>query len=207
MDIIWKPEEIEARSMEIIEQHVEELKLPALEKMVIKRVVHSTGDPALIPDICIHPDACQEGIRAIVKGAAVFTDVNMTRAGINEDRLRRYGGSIHCTISEPGVSEAAARWGISRAAASMRLWGPGLDQAMVVIGNAPTALFELLAMMEESSIKPALLIAVPVGFVGAVESKEKLIAAHPVPYITLRGTRGGSPIAAAIVNALLYSLD
>lgn len=193
--------------MEIIEQHVEQLKLPALEKAVIKRIIHSTGDPALIADICIHPDACQEGLRAIVKGKPVFTDVNMTRAGINESRLARYGGKIHCAISQSEVYAAAEKLGISRAATSMRLWGSRLDQAIVAIGNAPTALFELLAMMEESSIRPALLIAAPVGFVGAVESKEKLIAQQPVPFITLRGTRGGSPVAAAIMNALLYSLE
>lgn len=206
MDIIWKPGDIEIRSMEIIEQYVAELELLPMEKAIIKRVIHTTGDPALIADICIHPDACEAGMKAIARGCSIFTDVNMTKVGINQSHLLQYGGSLHCAIADPSVRIAANEWGITRAAAAMRLWSTQLDHAIIAIGNAPTALFELLNLMEQGMVHPALIIGTPVGFVGAAESKEELINNSPVPYISIRGTRGGSPIAATIVNALLYGM-
>ncbi len=206
MQILWKPGDIETQSMEIIEQYVAALKLPLMEKAIIKRVIHTTGDPALIADICIHPDACKVGIQAIKKGCSVFTDVNMTKVGINQASLVQYGGSLHCSIANPEVAIKASEWGITRAAAAMRMWGGELDQAVIAIGNAPTALFELLDLMAKDVAHPALIIGTPVGFVGAAESKEQLMRESSVPYISVRGTRGGSPIAATIVNALLYGM-
>ena len=206
MQIIWKPGDIETRSMEIIEQYVAAFELLPMEKAIIKRVIHTTGDPALVSDICIHPSACEVGRQAIAKGCSVFTDVNMTKVGINQARLAEYGGSLHCAIANADVAIKASEWGITRAAAAMRLWGGELDQAIIAIGNAPTALFELLDLIEKGVAYPSLIIGTPVGFVGAAESKEQLMRESSVPYISVRGTRGGSPIAATIVNALLYGM-
>jgi len=204
MDINWNPHQIEAESMAIIEPYLQDYHFTSAEKAVVKRVIHSTGDPQIITQIGLHPAACQTGITALRKGAAIFTDVNMLMAGINKPRLAVYGGSISCAIAEAQVQEAAADWKITRAAAAMRLWGSRLNDSIVAIGNAPTALFELLNLIEKNITHPALIIGTPVGFVGATESKELMIQKNLLPYMTLRGTRGGSTVAAAMVNALLY---
>ncbi len=204
MDIIWNPQTIEAQSMAIIEPYLQGYHFSPAEKAVVKRVVHTTGDPTIIDSIRLRPDACLTGIGALRQGAAIFTDVNMLMAGINKHKMAEYDGSISCAIAEAEVREAAADWQITRAAAAMRLWGNRLSGAIVAIGNAPTALFELLDLIEKNIAQPALIIATPVGFVGAAESKELLVKKNLLPYMTIEGTRGGSPIAAAMVNALYY---
>jgi precorrin-8X/cobalt-precorrin-8 methylmutase len=196
-------------------------------KAVVKRVIHTTGDPGILPAICFHPLAVSEGVQAgpqgiraltvrdfhplavsegvqaIRSGANLIADVNMLKSGINAPRLKAYGGEVICLISEPAVREAARDWGITRAAASMRILGDRLNNTIIAIGNAPTALFELLNMIEQKKCRPRLIIGTPVGFVGAAEAKELLINSCNVPYITVTGTRGGSAIAASVVNALL----
>lgn len=204
MDIIWDPRSIENKSMEIIESFLDAAAFSPREKMVVKRVVHTTGDPQIVELIRFHPQAVEAGIRALSNGASVYTDVNMLKTGINQKKLAAFGGEVFCAIADPVVIQAAEEWGITRAAAAMRLYGSRLDKGVVAIGNAPTALFEVLNLVEQGVCQPALIVGTPVGFVGAAESKEMLVAQDKVPYISLVGTRGGSPIAVSIINALLY---
>lgn len=204
MDIIWDPAEIETRSMEIIESLLAAADFAPLEKMVIKRVIHTSGDPDLVGAIRFHHRAIDAGIEALCSGASIYTDVNMLKTGINHKRLAAMGGETFCAIAHPEVITAAQEWGITRAAAAMRLYGWHLDKAVVAIGNAPTALFEVLDLVRKGVCAPALIVGTPVGFVGAAESKQLLVSQDTIPYISLAGTRGGSPIAVSIINALLY---
>lgn len=205
MNIIWNPHEIESRSMEIIESYLEGYEFSPVEKQVVKRVIHTTGDPEIAKLLRFHPRAIEAGLSALYSGAGIFTDVNMLKAGINADRLKACGGQLWCSISDSETIENSKRWGITRAAAAMRQFGPGLNGAIVAIGNAPTALFEVLDLVDRGICRPALVVGTPVGFVGAAESKQLLVEQDLIPYITLLGTRGGSPIAVSIINALLYS--
>lgn len=204
MDILWDPREIEAQSMEIIESFLAVSDLNPLERMVARRVIHTTGDPAIISVLRFHPQAVEAGIAALSSGASIYTDVNMLKTGINENKLAQNGGRVFCAIAEPQVVQAALDWGITRAAAAMRLYGRQLDNAVIAIGNAPTALFELLDLIDKGVCNPALIIGTPVGFVGAAESKGMLVHQDIIPYISVLGTRGGSPIAVSIINAILY---
>jgi precorrin-8X/cobalt-precorrin-8 methylmutase len=203
MTIIWDPREIEKKSMEMIESYLSGYSWSPLEKAVVKRVIHTTGDPDMAGAVRFHPGAAEIGLQALRSGKNVFTDVNMLKAGINSQRLNRWGGRVFCSVSDPRVVAEAQKLNITRAAASMRGFGAALDGAIVAIGNAPTALFELLNLIEQG-VRPAFIVGTPVGFVGAAESKEMLIKNHPVPFISLAGTRGGSPVAASMINALLY---
>lgn len=203
MDIIWDPREIEKKSMAIIEETLPELALlPVKEREIIKRVVHTTGDPGCAGMVSISPGAVEAGIGAIRNGCGIFTDVNMVRTGLIVRCMEEFGVKAHCLITDPEVVELARREGITRAMAAMKKGAPLAQNGIVAIGNAPTALFTLITMIDRGEVKPALVVGTPVGFVGAAESKDALTQAG-VPYITLPGTRGGSTIAAAIVNALL----
>jgi len=204
MEIMWKPKEIEDKSMAIIDEYLVGYTFTPVEKSVIKRIIHTTGEPAIIDSVLFHPYATRDGIKALREGANIFTDVNMLKAGINTKTLNGFGGQIFCGVAEKEVAQAAGDWSITRSAAAMRMYGKRLNGAVIAIGNAPTALFEVLDLMEKGIAKPALVVGTPVGFVGAMESKELMIEKNIVPYITVRGTRGGSPIAACIVNALMY---
>lgn len=205
MNIITDPIEIERKSMEIIDgligtQHGRNEK----ERSVIKRVVHTTGDPQVADSMFFHEDAVAAGYAALHGGARIITDVTMVMAGINKKRLAEYGGHVECLIHTPEVVEEAKHLGVTRAMVALRHQQNILDGAVVAIGNAPTALFELLSLIKHGAAKPALIVGVPVGFVGAAESKELLIAENPLPFITLRGNKGGSNVAASIINALMY---
>lgn len=201
--INWVPDSIIKESMNIIEAYMKGMEIPAGEKAVIKRVVHTTGDPALVGQVIFSSGAVNKGIKALVKGRNIYTDVNMVRSGISNKLLARLGGQVYCDIAVPQVMELARQTGITRAAVAMRQNAAKIDGQIVAIGNAPTALFEILGLAREGICRPALVIGVPVGFVGAAESKELLVQSD-LDYITLPGTRGGSPVAAAIVNALLH---
>lgn len=203
-EILWDPKAIEQKSMEIIEMHIQGSAFGAAERDVIKRIIHTTGDPDIIDAVRIHPEATRSGIRSLRSGCNIITDVNMLKAGINMKKVGEYGGDIICKIADSDTEQAAKEWGITRSAASMRLLGKQLDNAVLAIGNAPTALFEVLDLYERGIAKPAMIIGTPVGFVGAAESKELLLAMGEIPSITIRGTRGGSTIAVSAVNALLY---
>lgn len=202
-----QPLEIEARSMEIIAPHLAGLELSDDERKIYSRIIHASGDVEYAPIIKIHPEAIAAAKAAILRRANIFTDVEMVRRGISLRTLKKFGGEIFCKVSDVDVQELAKREGITRSMAAMRLFGKRLDGALVAIGNAPTALFEVLRLVREENIRPAVIIGVPVGFVGAAESKAQLAAQIEIPYITVEGTKGGSSIAVATVNAILYMLD
>ena len=206
MEFMTDPSGIETRSMGIIAPYLAELNLSTEEIKVFSRIIHAAGDPEYAPIIRIHPEAIQAGCQALKAGCNIYCDVEMVRTGINKRKLAEYGGSVHCLIADPGVATVAKEKGITRSMAAMRKFGEQLNGSIVAIGNAPTALFEVLKMIKEDHIKPALIVGVPVGFVGAAESKELLHTTSSVPYITVLGNKGGSPIAAASVNAVMYML-
>ncbi|MEN6413582.1 MAG: precorrin-8X methylmutase [Veillonellales bacterium] len=206
MNYITDPGMIETKSMKIISTYLEGLSLPPDKTKVFSRIIHAAGDPDYANHIRIHPDAIQDGCAALAGGSDIYCDVEMVRTGINKRELGRYGGNIHCLIADDAIARIAKDAGITRSMAAMRQFGDHMDGAVVAIGNAPTALFELLKIMAETSIRPALIVGIPVGFVGAAESKSLLETTSKVPYITVQGSKGGSPIAAAVINALLYMM-
>ena len=206
MNFIKDPSEIETRSMALIAPYLQGLNLDERHTKVFSRVIHAAGDPDYANHIRIHPEAIDAAIAAICKGADVFCDVEMVRTGISKKTLAQYGGQVQCLIADPTVATLAKEQGITRSMAAFRTFGHQLDGAVVAVGNAPTALFELFRLMEEENVRPAVVIGVPVGFVGAAESKDLLQEKSNAPYITVLGNKGGSPIAASILNALLYMM-
>ena len=206
MIFIQDPADIEARSMALIAPYLEELKLDEAHTKIFSRVIHAAGDPDYANHIQIHSQAVDAAIDAIRGGADIFCDVEMVRTGISKKTLAQYGGQVQCLIADSQVAAMAKEQGITRSMAAFRKFGHQLDGALVAVGNAPTALFELFRLMEEENVRPAVVIGVPVGFVGAAESKDLLAEKSNAPYITVLGNKGGSPIAASIVNALLYMM-
>ena len=207
MDFIKQPMEIENKSMEIIAPYLKGLYLDEAETRVYSRIIHAAGDVDYAPLIHIHPEAIAAAQKALQAGCTIYTDVEMVRTGINKRKLAQFGGEVHCLIADPEVAALAKAKGITRSMAAMRTFGHALDGAVVAIGNAPTALYEVLRLAAEEDIRPAAIIGIPVGFVGAADSKRQLAANRDIPYITVEGTKGGSPIAAAAVNAIMYLLD
>ncbi|WP_027718530.1 precorrin-8X methylmutase [Desulfovirgula thermocuniculi] len=203
MKIITDPKTIEEESMRIIEQVVELHAFSPGEKAVVKRVIHSAGDPSLAGLMRFHPRALECGVAALRSGCIILTDVSMVKSGLSRKPLALLGVEVRCLIDHPAVAEMAREKGITRAMAAMELGASVADGGIIAIGNAPTALFALCRLIAGGKAKPALVVATPVGFVGAAEAKRELMALD-VPYITVTGTRGGSPMAAAIVNALLF---
>ncbi|MBP5199513.1 MAG: precorrin-8X methylmutase [Schwartzia sp.] len=207
MDFIKQPMDIENKSMEIIAPHLAELNLNEAETKVYSRMIHASGDVDYAKVIRLHPKAIEATQEALKRGANIYTDVEMVRTGINKKAFGRYGGKIECRVADPAIAEMAKREGITRSMAAMRTFGKALEGSIVAIGNAPTALFEVLRLAEEEKILPAVVIGIPVGFVGAADSKKLLAENTLVPYVTVEGTKGGSPIAASVVNAIMYLLD
>ena len=205
--MIKQPMAIEARSMEIIAPHLANLNLRDDETKIYSRIIHAAGDVDYAPIIKIHPSAIDAAKRAILAGKNIFTDVEMVRTGINKRALAKFGGEVFCKVADAEIKEIAAREGITRSMAAMRNFGADLSGSIVAIGNAPTALYEVLRLVNEENILPAVIIGVPVGFVGAADSKAELVAQDKIPYVTVSGTKGGSSIAVAAVNAILYILD
>lgn len=206
MNFYKDPQGIEKRSMEIISKYLTEYNLSEEEVKVYSRVIHASGDPEYAPIIKISEGALTAAKQALSAGCNIYTDVEMVLTGINKRRLAELGGQAKCLIADEGVAKMAKELQITRSMAAMRTFGRELDGAIVAIGNAPTALFEVLNTIDEIGIKPAMIVGVPVGFVGAAESKEHLVKTAPVPYITVQGNKGGSPIAASIVNAIMYMM-
>lgn len=196
------PEEIEVRSFSIIEPLLPPLDLPTEARPVLLRMVHTAGDPAIAGEVRMHRQAVAAGVAALRRGATIFTDVKMVAAGVDAVRAARLGCDVRCFIDESVVAERSRAQGTTRAVAAMRRLGPEMAGALVAIGNAPTALLALLDLIDAGMAPPALIVGTPVGFVSAAESKEELVR-RAVPHITVLGTRGGSPVAAAAVNALL----
>jgi len=197
-----KPDEIEPESFRIILEELGAHSFSAQELPIVQRVIHASADFEYARLLAFSPSAIADGIQALRSGCRVLTDVQMTAAGISQAHLQRFSGSVRCAIQEPETTALAQSQGITRSSAAMRRMSAHFSGAVVVIGNAPTALFELLRLVENEGLKPALVIGVPVGFVNAAESKAALQNSD-IPYITVRGRKGGSTIAAAIVNALL----
>lgn len=200
MNRILNPEAIEAESFRIIEAELGPHAFSAEEFAIVQRAIHSTADFDFARTIRFHPDAIRSGVEAIRAGRSIVADVQMIQAGINKPALKKFGGDVHCFISDDDVIAKAKAEGVTRAIMSMRKaadLGPGLVYA---IGNAPTALLELMRLAEVA--KPALVVGVPVGFVSAAESKDELSGAG-LPFITALGRKGGTPVAVSIVNALI----
>jgi precorrin-8X/cobalt-precorrin-8 methylmutase len=176
--------------------------VPADAEHIAVRMVHAAGQPDLTRDLMIHPDFVADGRAALLAGAPVFVDSTMVDAGITRSRLPA-GNEVICRLHDHRVEQLAASWGTTRSAAAVSLWGDALEGAVVAIGNAPTALFRLLEMLDAGAPRPAAVLGIPVGFVGAAEAKDAL-AANPrgLPFLTVRGRMGGSAMTAAAINAL-----
>ena len=202
---IMKPMDIEKRSFEIITELLGERKLDPENELVIKRVIHTTADFDYADNLVFSEHAVRVGIEALRGGCDIVTDTQMARSGINKTVLEKLGGQVHCYMSDPDVAAEAKARGITRATVSMEKAASSDKPLIFAIGNAPTALIRLRELAEEGKVKPALVIGVPVGFVNVVESKEEIIASG-LPHIVARGRKGGSNVAAAIVNALLYQI-
>ena len=199
------PSEIERRSFELITQLLGDRKLPAEHELVVKRAIHATADFDYADNLVFSEGAVQPGLEALRSGCDIVADTQMVRAGINKAVLARMGGQVHCFMSDEDVAAEASRRGVTRAAVSMERAARLEKPCIFAIGNAPTALIRLDELMRAGAVRPALIIGVPVGFVNVVESKE-LILASGAPCIVARGRKGGSNVAAAICNALLYQL-
>ncbi|WP_269782440.1 precorrin-8X methylmutase [Nocardioides sp. R-C-SC26] len=180
--------------------------VPADAEKVAVRMVHGSGQVDLVPDLVVHPRLGTAGRAALAAGAPILCDARMVAMGITASRLPA-GNAVHCMLTDPEVPTLARAWGTTRTAAAVSLWAPHLEGAVVAIGNAPTALFHLMEMLIDGAPRPAAIIGCPVGFIGAAESKDALIALADdhgvdVPFVTVRGRRGGSAMASSAINAL-----
>ena len=206
-DYLRDPEAIYRQSFATIEAVTDFSRLPESARPLARRLVHACGMSEIISDLAINGDPAGAGLAALKRGAPVFVDCAMAGAGIVRRRLPAKN-PVLCLLDDPRATWLAAAHATTRSAAAVDLWGERLAGAVVAIGNAPTALFRLIEILEGGVPAPAAIFAFPVGFVGAAESKDALIArVTGVPYVTLRGRRGGSPLAAAAVNALTIGTD
>lgn len=195
--------------MSIIEAELKErgIALQPATAAVVKRVIHTTADFEYAETLCFTPDAVALGVQALRRGVPIVTDTNMARAGISKPSLQKLGAQVYCFMAEEAVAQQARKNGTTRAVAAMRHAAETLPGALLAVGNAPTALLEIADLIE-GGLRPALVVGVPVGFVNVVESKYRLMQiceAAGVPAIAAMGCKGGSNVAAAICNALLYT--
>ncbi len=204
MNPINKGKEIEAKSFEIITGLLKKkgIVLSGSKKAVINRVIHTSVDLGYARDLVFSAGAIESGVRAIKQGKNIVVDSSMVKAGINKNITARFKNKIICRMHDKDVARKAGELNLTRAIVAMRKSQRETNGGIVAIGNAPTALFELCDLIKEAKSKPALVVGIPVGFVGAAESKRALRALK-IPYITNKSKKGGSTIAAAIVNALL----
>lgn len=202
---IIKPMDIEKRSFEIITELLGDQKLDPENELVIKRVIHTSADFDYAENLCFSEHAVLKGIEALRGGCDIVTDTQMAKAGINKTILSSLGGQVHCFMSDEDVAAEAKERGVTRAIVSMERASKLSKPCIFAVGNAPTALISLKEQIDAGLLHPALIIGVPVGFVNVVESKE-LIMTSSVPYIVARGRKGGSNVAAAICNAMLYQI-
>ena len=200
----WQPRlpaEIEAESFRRIEEQVGQHRLPPEVWVVVRRMIHTTADLDYLETVRVHPEAIAAGMEALKRGCKVATDTRMLLAGISTGRLNRLGVTAFCLMDDPEVAAEAVRRGTTRAEVAMERSLPRLAGGIVAIGNAPTALLSLLELLAAGAAPPALVVGVPVGFVNAAESKDAL-ARQECPFITALGPKGGSAVAASIINAL-----
>ncbi|PAD30277.1 precorrin-8X methylmutase [Paenibacillus sp. 7523-1] len=196
-----QPQEIEGKSFEMITEELGEHPFTEEQYPVVQRVIHASADFELGRSMVFHPDAIQAGIAALRAGQSVIADVQMIQAGVSKDRIRGFGGDVHVHISDPDVMEEAKRLNTTRAIISTRKATKAYDGGIYAIGNAPTALLELIRLVKEGEAKPGLIIGMPVGFVSAAESKDELRKLD-IPFITNIGRKGGSTIVVAALNAI-----
>ena len=203
-----RPADIERRSMEIItsELNARGITLPEENAPIIKRVIHTTADFDYVEHLVFTPGAVQKGMAALQNGNPIVTDTNMALSGVSKPGLKKLGGTAVCFMADPEVAEEAKRRGTTRAVISAEKAAREFPSCIYAVGNAPTALFEIVWQMDQG-FRPALVIGVPVGFVNVVEAKETLLSAcrtRGIPAIVAMGRKGGSTVAAAILNALIY---
>lgn len=204
--IINNPQEIERRSMQIITEEIGSLNRPLEEEAVIKRIIHATADLEYAQLTVISPGAVEAAINSLRDGAHVVSDVSMVKAGVNKRILKKLGREIRTYIADDDVLALAESEGITRSTAAIRKAVKDPLNRIFLLGNAPTALFELIRLIKEERVFVDLIIGTPVGFVGAKESKDLLIETD-ISYITVSGRKGGSPVAAAAFNAILYLME
>ena len=198
-----KGQEIEDESMQIIESEIGSHPYNEMEWPIVRRIIHSTADFDFAREhkLLFHKDAISNGINALKNGRSIVADVNGVIGLMNKQNPKDFGNDLICNISDPSLMESAKKTGKTRAQMSMRVAEKEIDGGIVVVGNAPTALLEVMEMVKEGLVKPALVVGMPVGFVSAVESKDEL-SKTDIPFITNIGRKGGSPCASAIINAL-----
>ncbi len=202
---------IYADSFATIRREADLSRVPADAEKLAVRMIHGTGQPDLVDDLVIHPALVSTARSALQSGAPILCDANMVATGITAGRLPA-ANDVHCFLNEPSVPALAKQWNTTRTAAAVSLWEPLLHNAVVAIGNAPTALFHLLEMLIDGAPRPAAIIGCPVGFVGSAESKDALAALASehgidIPFVTVRGRRGGSAITSSAVNALASEVE
>ncbi len=202
---IVKPMDIEKRSFEIITELLGDKKLDSEQEAIIKRVIHTTADFDYADNLVFSKDAVKIALDKLKGGCDIVTDTQMAKSGINKTILGKLGGEVHCFMSDEDVAKEAKARGVTRATVSMEKAAKLEKPCIFAIGNAPTALIALKELIDEGKLKPVLIIGVPVGFVNVVESKE-LIIESGLPFIVGKGRKGGSNVAAAICNALLYKI-
>jgi len=202
-----KGQSIEDQSMQIIDNEIGTHQYNELEWPIVRRIIHATADFDFAKEngIIFHKDAIKNGINALKNGCNIIVDVNGVIGGLNKQNLKDFENNVICNISNPIIVEEAKKYNKTRAQTSMRMAASEMNGGIIVIGNAPTALLEVIQMIQEGTSTPALVIGIPVGFVSSPESKESLQALD-IPYITNKGRKGGSPCASAIINALFKLL-
>lgn len=205
-DYIRDGAEIYRRSFAIIRAEADLGRFDVVEERVVVRIIHACGMPEIARDVVMSETFARDARQALRNGAPILCDAKMVANGITRSRLPA-GNDVICTLDDPAVPELARKIGNTRSAAAMDLWRDRLAGAVVAIGNAPTSLFRLLEMLDAGAPKPAAVIGLPVGFVGAMESKDALAADGRVPFLIVRGRKGGSAMAVATVNALASDIE
>ncbi|WP_326909635.1 precorrin-8X methylmutase [Sedimentibacter sp. MB31-C6] len=201
-----EPHDIEKRSFKIIQQEIGDIKLSPEIEPIIKRAIHTSADFDYLNSLKFSKDAVKRGKEAIKKGATIITDTNMVYAGINKKIAAKFGVNVHCFMADEDVLKEAELRGETRATISMERASKINGPVIFAIGNAPTALIKLYEIIKEGNFIPELIIGVPVGFVNVIEAKELIMSLDDVEFIVAKGRKGGSNIAAAICNALLYDI-
>ncbi|MFJ7307790.1 precorrin-8X methylmutase [Peribacillus frigoritolerans] len=201
------PDKIYDYSFSIIAEEMGNHDFSEDEWKIVRRVIHASADFELGRSVIIHPNAIQAGVEAIRKGRHVIADVQMIESGTGKKRFQKHGGDVHCYISDPDVMVEAKRLNTTRAIISMQKAAKENEGGIYAIGNAPTALLELIRLIKEGIAKPDLIIGMPVGFVSAAESKEELAKITEVPFITNIGRKGGSTVTVAALNAISLLAD
>ncbi len=199
------PMSIEKTSFETITRELGNVYIPPENEAVVKRVIHTTADFEYADNLCFSDEAVKIGIEALKNGADIVSDTTMVKSGINKRVLADLGGEVHCFVADADVAQKAKEQNTTRSCIAMDKASELTKPCIIAVGNAPTALMRLDELIKENKFKPALIIGVPVGFVNVVESKE-LIMQSGVPFIVAKGRKGGSNVAASIINAMLYQI-